>query len=467
VAVPESEGAPGQSPTVKLRRAGLPRGVLELCERLDRAGHRAWVVGGSVRDSLLAQLRGEPQGWHAKDWDLATDATPDQITPLFRRVIPTGVEHGTVTVLLGGLTLELTTLRAERSYSDGRRPERVDFVSTIEEDLSRRDFTVNAIAFDPVSEALIDPFGGLADLQARRLRAVGEASRRFAEDGLRVLRAARLTATLEFELEPETARAIAPSLDTYRRVSAERIREEWNKVFSLARVPSRAFAAMHTHGLLAITAPELDALARVPPASSPAGHASALHLSWSRLDRMPADIELRLTALLRDVHPEPTRAAEQSDQLLARLRYSNAERKQVTHLVRHPLPPLDTLDTAASLRRWLRRIGPEQHPRACQLERAHRQALAAPETELAALDDFQARADAELARNPPLTLSALAIDGQQLMAEAGYRPGRDIGLTLEALLEHVLDDPAQNDPAHLLALARELRERQTAKATRS
>jgi tRNA nucleotidyltransferase (CCA-adding enzyme) len=446
------------SPT--LRKKGLPRGVIELCERLARAGYRSWIVGGSVRDSLLAQLRGEAtlEGWRAKDWDLATDATPEQVMRLFQRVIPTGIEHGTVTVLIGGLPLELTTLRADRSYRDGRRPERIDFVTSIDEDLARRDFTVNAIAFEPVTEALIDPFDGLADLRGRRLRAVGDAALRFAEDGLRVLRAARLVATLEFELEPETARAIAPSLDTYRCVSAERIREEWNKAL-LARAPSRAFLAMHDHGLLAITAPELEALAGVAAPSSPASHPNALSLALARVDHGAREPELRLAALLRDADLDASKAAELADALLARLRYSNRERKQVTHLVQNRLPRLSELDSGPSLRRWLRRIGPEHYPRACQLERAHRLALGAPDAELSGLDAFERRVDDELAQNPPLSLSALAIDGKQLMANAGYRPGRQIGTTLEALLEHVLDDPANNEPAHLLERARELRAR--------
>jgi tRNA nucleotidyltransferase (CCA-adding enzyme) len=441
-----------------LHRKGLPRAVLELCDRLARAGYRAWIVGGSVRDSLLAQLRGEAtlEGWHAKDWDLATDATPEQVMPLFQRVIPTGIDHGTVTVLIGGLPLELTTLRADRSYRDGRRPERIEFVRSIDEDLARRDFTVNAIAFEPVAEALIDPFDGLADLRARRLRAVGEPALRFAEDGLRVLRAARLVATLEFELEPETARAIAPSLDTYRRVSLERIRDEWNKAL-LARAPSRAFLAMHEHGLLAITAPELEALARVAAPISPASHPNAFSLALARMDHCPREPELRLAALLRDVDPDASKAAGLADELLERLRCSNRERKQVAHLVQHRLPPLSELDSGASLRRWLRRIGPEQYQRAGQLERAHRLALGAPVTELAGLDTFEQRVASELARNPPLSLSALAIDGKQLIVNAGYRPGRQIGTTLEALLEHVLDDPANNERTHLLERARELR----------
>lgn len=466
---PEQPGAAPSAGQLRLSRNGLPRPLLELCERLAQAGYRAWVVGGSVRDSLLAQLQGEAteQGWCAKDWDLATDATPEQVLPLFRRVIPTGIAHGTVTVLLGGLSFELTTLRADRSYSDGRRPEHIDFVQSIDEDLARRDFTVNAIAFEPRTEALIDPYDGLADLRTRQLRAVGEPAQRFAEDGLRVLRAARLVATLEFELEAQTARAIGPSLDTYRRVSAERIREEWNKAF-LARAPSRAFEVMHEHGLLAITAPEIAGLAAVEalggshadPTHRPPVLANALSLAFARMDRCPREIELRLAALARDADADPSRAAVLADALLTRLRYSNAERKRVTHLVQNPLPPLGELEAGPHLRRWLRRIGPEQHPQACVLERAHRQAHSTGDAQLTALDTFERHAAEELQKNSPLSLSALAIDGKQLMSQAGFRPGRLIGTTLEALLEHVLDDPANNNPEHLLDRARKLRDEQ-------
>jgi tRNA nucleotidyltransferase (CCA-adding enzyme) len=254
--------------------------VLELCQRLNDAGYHAWLVGGSVRDSLRAQLDGSNAlgSWGGKDWDLATDATPTQVMQVFRRVIPTGIEHGTVTVLIGKQQFEVTTLRTEFGYSDGRRPEQVGFVTSIDEDLARRDFTVNAIAFDPVSEQLIDPFDGLGDLEARRLRAVGEPSQRFAEDGLRVLRAARFVAALEFELDAATAQAIRPSLDTYRQVSAERIHDEWNKTLR-ARAPSRGFVIMYEHGLLEITAPELAALGSRTHATGP-----ALSLALRRVD---------------------------------------------------------------------------------------------------------------------------------------------------------------------------------------
>ncbi len=452
-------------PRAALGRALLPRAVLELCSRLSAAGHRAWIVGGCVRDSLAAQLdaRTEQGAWVAKDWDIATDALPERVAQLFRRVIPTGIEHGTVTVMLHDEALEVTTLRADRGYADGRRPDRIDFVSSIEEDLARRDFTVNAIAFEPESETLVDPFGGQQDLIRRELRAVGDPALRFAEDGLRVLRAARFVATLEFELDPATAAAMRPSLDTYRRVSPERIREEWQKTLR-ARAPSRGFRVMHEHGLLEITAPELAALSL---RAAPGG--DALSLSLRRVDHCERVPEKRLAALLADIAPDPARSAEAADALLVRLRYSNAERKWITRLVREREVPALSAGTDADVRRWLRRVGVDLYRDLCHIARADAvarfdAAVAGAGSEeldraVAALDRFESRATALLASKPPLALSDLAIDGKALMADAGFKPGREIGRALEALLELVIEDPALNTREQLLERARALGER--------
>jgi tRNA nucleotidyltransferase (CCA-adding enzyme) len=458
--VPSS--APSGPPN--LGRDGLPRALLDLCRGLNEASYHAWLVGGCVRDSLLSQLRGQSASrtWVAKDWDLATDATPEQVRGLFRRVIPTGIEHGTVTVILDDMQVEVTTLRADIGYADGRRPDQIDFVKSIDEDLARRDFTVNAMAFEPETERLIDPFGGLRDLRDRRLRAVGDPARRFAEDGLRVLRAARFVAALDFELEPETARAIAPSLDTYRRVSAERIRDEWNKTLR-ARSPSRGFAVMQQHGLLAISAPDIDALAGRQHDGE-----NALSLALRRVDSCPMGTELRLAALLRDIKSEPAASADAADALLVSLRYSNAERKWTTRLIRHQRLPLAGELSDAELRRWLRRVGADLVSDLCSIERAelnaHALALADRserhadnDRKLMTLMRFEQRARAELARKPPLSLSDLAIDGTQLMTRAGFRPGREIGTTLEALLDEVIEDPSLNSAELLLERARALK----------
>lgn len=394
-----------------------------------------------------------PGSWQAKDWDLATDAAPEQVMSLFRKVIPTGVEHGTVTVLLPGMQVEVTTLRTEAGYADGRRPDQVDFVHSIEDDLARRDFTVNAIAFDPRSEALIDPFAGLDDLRGRRLRAVGDPARRFAEDGLRVLRAARFVAALEFELDADTARAIRPSLDTYRQVSPERIRDEWNKALS-ARQPSRAFRVMQEHGLLEITAPELSALAR----QSAEGE-DRLSLALRRTDLCELT-ELRLAALLRELGSDAAGSEKLGDALLVRLRYSNAERKTVGRALRFRELPLDPEPSDAGLRRWLRDLFPNEYRDLCALERAdllareQAPAAAAQLTRRAALERLERRAAAELERKPALTLSELALDGKSLMKELDMRPGPELGKLLAALLDQVIEQPELNTKASLLERAR-------------
>jgi len=217
--------------------AHVPSDVLGICKRLREKGKRGWIVGGCVRDLL--------RGKQAKDWDIATDARPQDVIAAFRKVIPTGLQHGTVTVVVGKEHYEVTTLRGEGAYSDGRRPDTVEFVDDITADLARRDFTFNAIAIDPVDGQLIDPFDGQKDLDARIVRAVGNPDERFVEDGLRVLRAARFAATLECTIDPVTEAAMAHerSLQTFRKVSAERIRDEWMKTM-LARRPSVAFEAM-------------------------------------------------------------------------------------------------------------------------------------------------------------------------------------------------------------------------------
>jgi tRNA nucleotidyltransferase (CCA-adding enzyme) len=186
--------------------AGVPRDVLDLAGRLRARGKRAWIVGGCVRDLLT--------GRSVNDWDVATDARPDELLAMFPRAIPTGIEHGTVTIVRDGHHYEVTTLRGEGAYTDGRRPDWVEFVDDITADLARRDFTVNAIAIDPLDGKVIDPFDGQGDLARKLLRAVGDPRQRFAEDGLRVLRAARFVATLELTLDVETEAAIRPTLDT-------------------------------------------------------------------------------------------------------------------------------------------------------------------------------------------------------------------------------------------------------------
>ena len=442
--------------------AKVPPDVLGLCARLRDAGRRGWIVGGCVRDLLRGQA--------VNDWDVATDARPREVMKLFPRTVPTGIDHGTVTVLLRGVPYEVTTLRGEGAYSDGRRPDQVAFVDDIAEDLARRDFTINAIAIDPVDGHVIDPWGGQRDLAARTIRAVGDPVQRFSEDGLRPLRAARFSATLGFDIEPATLAGIAPALDTYRKVSAERIREEWLKAMKAAR-PSRAFEVMRHTGMLAITVPEMvDSIGCAQNrwhAHDVWGHA------MSCLDACAGDAPLRVAALLHDVAKPRTKAwsdktqdftfyehervgAEMVRPILTRLRFSNDERERIVALVRHHLVCYDDAWTDAAVRRWIRRVSRDRVEDLYALARADARGKGREVTdELASLDRLEARVAGVLAAGDALSVRDLAINGSDLMKELGVKPGRAIGETLEHLLELVVDDPGRNDRATLLAAARE------------
>ncbi|MDC3984360.1 CCA tRNA nucleotidyltransferase [Polyangium jinanense] len=438
----------------------VPEDVLGICRRLRDNGKRGWIVGGCVRDLL----RGEP----AKDWDVATDARPEEVMRMFRKVIPTGLQHGTVTVLLRGVHYEVTTLRGEGAYSDGRRPDSVEFVDDISADLARRDFTVNAIALDPVDGHLIDPFGGKRDLDARVVRAVGEPRERFGEDGLRILRAARFSATLEFTIDPDTERAMGEprSLVTFRRVSAERVRDEWLKSMR-ARKPSVAFEAMRRTGVLEITCPELlegvGCVQNKWHAFDVWGHVMAC------LDASEPMPLLRVAALLHDVAKPRTRAfsektedytfydhekigAEMATEILGRLRFSNEERDRIAALVRHHLICYDEGWTDGAVRRWIRRVTPDLAPDLYALALSDVRGKGRDVTdEVQAIERLRVRATSLLAAGAALGTKDLKIRGNELMRELGIPPGPVVGEILAALVELVTDDPAENERDRLLA----------------
>lgn len=412
-----------------LKKTAVPAAALAIAERLRSRGHGAWIVGGCVRDLI----RGVP----VSDWDIATSARPDEVQRLFRRTIPTGIKHGTITVLERGEAYEVTTLRGESAYSDGRRPDQVVFVSAIDEDLGRRDFTVNAIAFDPVTEEVVDPWGGVADLERHVLRAVRDPMERFAEDGLRVLRAARFVATLEMELDPATEAAIRPNLGVFAKVSRERVLAEWEKACEKAQRPSRAFAVMRRTGMLEVVAP---LLAHLPE--------PAFDRALARMDAAPPGLVPRLSALCLEVDPETDRAA--LGRFLVDLRVSNKDREAVVHLVR--TFTRDPLEDPVALRRFLFRVGRAELRRALDLRRAEQLATGQPDD----VSALAARAEAELAAGVPLTTGELVVTGNDLMAELGLPPGRALGVLLGRLLEHCLERPEDNRRDVLLGVARSL-----------
>ncbi|WP_437289250.1 CCA tRNA nucleotidyltransferase [Sorangium sp. So ce406] len=443
----------------------VPEDVLGICRRLRERGKRGWIVGGCVRDLL----RGEP----AKDWDVATDARPDEVVAAFRKVIPTGIQHGTVTVLVRGVPYEVTTLRGDGTYTDGRRPDRVEFVDDITADLARRDFTMNAIALDPVDGHLIDPFGGRKDLDANVIRAVGDPNERFAEDGLRVLRAARFAATLEGSIEPETERAMgtARSHQTFRCVSAERVRDEWLKAMR-ARRPSVAFEIMRRTELLGITCPEMIESVGCEQnrwhAFDVWGHAMAC------LDACKPEPILRVAALMHDIGKPRTRAfsdktrdytfyehervgAEMAEPILARLRFSNDERARIVALIRHHLICYDETWTDAAVRRWLRRVSPGLAPDLYEIGVADALGKGRDASEdIASIGRLRARVEAMLAAGAALSAKDLAVNGSVLMKELGIPPSKLVGEILERLVELVTEEPEANTRERLLAAARDL-----------
>ena len=442
--------------------AQIPADVHFILQRLRERGKRGWVVGGCVRDLL--------RGKEPKDWDVATDATPQEVQAAFAKVIETGIQHGTVTVMVEQRPYEVTTLRGESAYSDGRRPDRVEFVNDITADLARRDFTCNAIALDPLAGQVVDPFGGQRDLAAGLLRAVGDPVERFAEDGLRVLRAARFAATLGARIDEPTLRAMGDSrsLATFRKVSPERIREEWLKSMRASR-PSVAFETMLHTGLLAIIAPELVESVGCTQNRYHAydvwGHAMAC------LDACEPEPVLRMSALLHDIGKPRTRAfsaktndwtfyeheavgAEIADPLLMRLKFSNEEREHIVQLVRHHLLCYTTDWTDAAVRRWLRRVGADLAPDLYRLGRADALGKGLPtDGDLERIAELEARAARVLASGSALSIRDLAIGGRELM-ELGMAPGPAMGQVLTQLLEKVLDDPERNTREILLAEAR-------------
>jgi tRNA nucleotidyltransferase (CCA-adding enzyme) len=441
----------------------VPEDVRWICRRLRERGKRGWIVGGCVRDLLLGRT--------VADWDVATDAKPEEVMRIFPHTVPTGLKHGTVTVLLHGHHHELTTLRGEGAYSDGRRPDAVEFVEDIVADLARRDFTVNAIAVDPNDGHVIDPFEGQKDLAARVLRAVGDPRKRFEEDGLRVLRAARFVATLEMTLDEPTRAAIEPNLGTFRKVSAERVRDEWVKTMKAKR-PSRAFEVMRDTGILGVTCPEM--LESVGCEQNKWhgydvwGHAMAC------LDGCVGDPVLRIAALLHDVGKPRSRAfsektqdwtfyeherigAEMVEPICQRLRFSNDEQKRITRLVRHHLFHYSDEWNDATVRRWMKRVGVDLMEDLFLLNDADVRAKGREcESDLEALAALKAHVARVIAAGAALTIRDLAVGGHDLMRELGLKPGRILGELLGELLEDVVSDPARNDRELLLARAREI-----------
>lgn len=422
-----------------------PQPVLEIAARLEREGFETWCVGGAIRDALLGRSH--------LDWDLATAARPEQVQSVFRRTIPVGIDFGTVGVLDRTGTLhEVTTFRRD-VRTDGRHAV-VSFGASLDEDLARRDFTINAMAWSPSRGELRDPFGGRRDIERRLVRAVGDAGERMREDRLRALRAIRFAARLGFEIEPATWGAIVASAPHLGRLSPERVKQEIEKTLEQVRQPSRAFAMWRDSGAFAMLVPplamaedrELAAVDRVAlPGTGP---------------RAPDRRKLRLALLFAPLGGAATATA------LRALRFSNLDASWVTALVERWSALGDEVTRAllagdltdGRIRRWVAAVGRVRTRAFLRLAAARWatwQAEGVPAPAGRAVISLFRRATA-IAFRDPIEVADLAVDGDDLR-RAGFAPGPLLGKILQRLVDWVLDDPSRNRAEPLLARAREIR----------
>ncbi len=442
----------------------VPEGVLGVLRTLHDTGEQAYLAGGCVRDLVMGRV---PQ-----DFDVATSARPERVLRLFPHVVPTGLQHGTVTVVLGQGAhdkVEVTTFRGEGLYIDGRRPESVHFLDDVTEDLARRDFTVNAIAWDPHRGELRDPFGGVSDVARRRIRAVGSARERFLEDGLRPMRAVRFASVLGFGLDAATRAAIPETLHVFQRVAMERVRDEFTKLLVNSPRPSRGIELLASTGLLACFLPEL---------LEGKGVIQNRYHRWQVWEHVLRVVDfsaprtvVRLSALLHDIakprcavpsssgensfHRHDTVGAELSREILERLKYPRKTVDAVVHQVRQHNWHYTPEWSDSAVRRRLSELGADALDDCIALRRADvRGRGRRVASGLRNVDELRERFEAELAARHALTLKDLAIGGADVMSLSGTGPGTHVGETLRALLAHVLEHPEDNTRDRLEALVR-------------
>ena len=432
----------------------VPADVSAIVETLIAKGFEAFVVGGCVRDAI--------RGVDPQDWDVATSAKPDQIQRLFKRSLYTN-RFGTVVVHSGEHEVEVTTYRVEADYADHRRPEQVAFTESLHEDLARRDFTMNAMAWRPAPTGgeLVDPFGGRADLAARTVRAVGDPAERFAEDALRMLRAVRFATVLRMGIEERTATAIREHARLAETLSGERIQQELNKIL-LAERPSVGIRLLSDLGLLAVLCPELEVCKTIPQDKAIAQ--DVFEHSLITVDATPPDsLVLRLAGLFHDVGKAETFADGHFHQhefvgeaiarrVLRRWKYPKDVVTQVTHLIRHHMFWYQSDWTGSAVRRFIRKVGLDEIPDLFALRRADNIGSGIRAPRMYALDDLWTRVQEEIERSTAFSTRDLAIDGNDVMKELGIPPGPEVGRIMAALFERVLDDPDLNSRERLLAL---------------
>jgi len=434
----------------------LPVNVKEIITTLENAGYEAYAVGGCVRDTLLNK---EPD-----DWDITTSATPEEAKALFPRTIDTGIQHGTITVLIGKETYEVTTYRIDGEYEDSRHPKEVIFTSNLLEDLKRRDFTINAMAYNDRS-GIVDAFDGIQDLENKSIRCVGNPKERFTEDALRMMRAVRFSGQLGYEIEPATAEAVKELAPTLSRISAERICTELVKLM-VSEHPEYLQKAFEL-GMTKIFMPEFDAAMETIQNNPHHCYNVGEHILHS-LMHVRKDKVLRLAMLFHDLGKARTRttddngidhfyghadiSAQIADDVMKRLRFDNDTRHKVIKLVKYH--DLKMALTPTGVRKAIVKLSEELFPMLLEVKRADFLAQSMykrdeKEAELSKIERIYAQI---LEEKNCVSLKTLAITGSDLIA-AGMKPGKEIGEVLQKLLEAVLEDPTLNTKERLLKKA--------------
>ncbi len=430
----------------------LPENVELIINTLQKEGFEAYAVGGCIRDSILERK--------PNDWDITTSALPQQVKNLFRRTVDTGIEHGTVTVLLGNESFEVTTYRTDGEYKDSRHPESVEFVTSLEEDLKRRDFTINAMAYN-YENGLMDPFDGYGDLEKKCIRCVGDPNERFREDALRIFRAVRFSAQLSFQIEERTAQAIKDLAPTLEKISAERISAELIKLL-LSPHPDYIKKAYEL-GMTAVFLPEFDRMMETEQNSKYHIYNVGEH-TIKTLQHMEADKILRLTMLLHDVgKPEcrktdslgrdhfaghAEKSVEKAKKILRRLKLDNETIQKVLLLIRYHDWRFPA--NMKNVRKAMRVLGKEMYPNFLKVQRADAMGKSdyIKEETLRHLDELEELYKRVIEQKQCVSLKELSISGKDIL-ELGVKAGPSVGKALNAALDKVLEDPGCNESEFL------------------
>lgn len=431
----------------------LPEKVNTIIETLQSHGYEAYAVGGCVRDSLLGRTPG--------DWDITTSAMPEETKTLFSHTFDTGIEHGTVTVLLDREGFEVTTYRIDGKYEDSRHPSEVTFTRSLKEDLLRRDFTINAMAYNETS-GLVDEFGGLKDLKARKIKCVGDAHARFSEDALRILRGVRFAAQLGFEIEEDTREGMRELAPTLANISAERIQVELVKMLTSDRPDLLRDA--YELGITKVFLPEFDRMMETTQETPHHMYTVGEHTLHALCNVRPDKI-LRLTMLLHDTGKPALKTVDEegvahfkkhafesekiAKTVLRRLKFDNDTLRKVTRLVYYHDYRMP--EKAVNVRRAMHTIGEDIFPYYLEVRRADvlAQSMYQREDKIRNLDGVEARYREIVETGQCVSLKELAISGKDLI-EAGMEPGKEIGETLKKMLSLVIEHPELNAKEELL-----------------